>query len=155
MSRLQSGILAVVGKPKQLAWVRLPWRRFGKCEQLLQGRQGNHGSGRRAAFAGQAGEAVGILAVGFVCRTAVQAEAELSRNEPELRPRARLPFGIDRDHIGNGILVGWLDFGFATAEVDPGFRQVFEQAAVLLPGHQRTQEAIAGVVFCRDIVDFT
>ena len=82
-------------------------------------------------------------------------KTELSRNEPELRPRARLPFGIDRDHIGNGILVGWLDFGFVTAEVDPGFRQVFEQAAVLLPGHQRTQEAMAGVVFCRDIVDFT
>ena len=155
MSRLQSGILAVVGKPKQLAWIRQAWCRVGKGEQLLQGRQGNHGGGRGAAFAGQAGEAVGILAVGFVCRGAAQAEAELAGDEPEFRPRARLSFGIDRDPIGNGILVGWLDLGFATAEVDPGFREVFEQATVLLPGQQRTQEAIAGVVFCRDIVDFT
>ncbi|MNF93436.1 hypothetical protein D3C85_1618330 [compost metagenome] len=93
--------------------------------------------------------------MGFMCCAAVQAEAELAGDEPELRPRARLPFGIDSDHIGNGIFISGLDLGFAATEVDPGFRQVFEQAAVLLSGHQRAQKAIAGVVLCCDVVDFT
>src|SRR5690606_12327625 len=47
------------------------------------------------------------------------------------------------------------EFALASAEVDPGFRQVFKQATVLLSGYQRAQEAIASVVFCRDIVDFS
>ena len=83
MTCLEGGVLAVVGKGQQLAWIWLSRLRVRQFEQVLQCGQCDHGRGGGAAFARQAGQAVGVLADRRVVPSAVQAEAQLSGNEPE------------------------------------------------------------------------
>ena len=82
MACLEGGVLAVVGKGQQFAWIWLS-RSVRQIEQILQRGQCDHGRGGGAAFARQAGQAVGVLADRRVVPSAVQAEAQLSGNEPE------------------------------------------------------------------------
>jgi hypothetical protein len=82
---LQRGVLPVVGKAEQFARVRLIRRRIAQLEELAHRAQREHGGGRRAPFAREAGQSVHVFAVGLVREPATQAEAELAWNEP-IRP---------------------------------------------------------------------
>ena len=86
MPGLEAGVLPVVGKGEQLLGFFIE---VG-ADQVFQGGQRQHGRGRAAALARQAGELAQIAAPTFVMDGAirVEAEAERSGNEPRGQPFA-------------------------------------------------------------------